>query len=140
MNRSSIALQQSVAAILAGVLCISAHATQPPLFLTKTINHPEPVVGGYFGQAVNSFNGNILVGATGSQSAVYVIDPVTGSSIRKLTSPDAASGAVSFGDSLLQVGQNIVVADGQANFGSNARAGAAYIFNGSTGQPLFTLH
>lgn len=140
MNRSSIVLKSSLAIILLGAICFSTHAAQPPLVLTKTINHPDGVEGGYFGQAVNSFNGNILVGATGFQSAVYVIDPVTGASIRKLTSPDAGNGAVSFGDSMLQVGQNIAVADGQADFGSNVRAGAAYIFNGTTGQPLFTLH
>src|SRR5437588_7705555 len=110
-----------------------------PFTLTTTIDNPAPIQNAAFGSTINSFNGNVLVGATGSGADAYLMNISTGAQMLKLTSPDVGHGEVSFGDSLLQVGQNIAVADFQADVGSYVRSGSVYLFNGATGENLLTI-
>jgi len=102
--------------------------------LLRTIDHPVPVNSGHFGGAVNSYNGNILVGATGTSHTVHLMDISTGAELLRLTSPSAQE--ASFGDAVVQVGQQIAVGDGQGLGG----AGQAYLFDGLTGQLVRTIN
>jgi hypothetical protein len=132
---------------LVALLCTSALAVATPSALwaqtlpifQRKIDSPPPLNSAQFGFSLGSFNGNLLVGAIEGDSAAYLMNINTGAKLLTLISPDAGNGALSFGGSVIQVGQNIAVGDYEYNSGSNLRDGSAYIFNGATGQLLQTI-
>lgn len=115
-------------------LCVLAAS---PLTLINEIDSPVPSSSGHFGQSANGDNGNVLAGAP-TQNVAYLMDINTGAPILTVPSPDA--GHVSFGESVIQVGQNFAVSDSDAKFGAKTSAGAVYIFDGATGQNVRTIH
>jgi len=67
-----------------------------------------------------------------------MFNPTSGQQLMKITSPDP--GEISFGSSIAQFGGSIIIADHQADYGSNVREGTVYMFDGATGQHVRTFH
>jgi hypothetical protein len=118
--------------------------------LLLAIHNPTPNAGDQFGAAIASVGDNILVGAplddTSARDAgiAYLFDGTTGELLR--TFPDPANGthpplAVSdtFGASVAAIGQNVLIGAPLADFGA-LNAGAAYLFDGTTGDLLRTFY
>lgn len=141
--KSLFKLQTSLVLSLSFIAAASSLEAAVPFQLTNTITHPTPSEHLRFGSSINTFNSNLIVGTSGQSKTAYVIDPTNGAVLTTMTSPDLnpdpTIGAASFGDSLLQVGQNIVITDHQYSPTFGNRQGSAYIFDGTTGQNLFTI-
>jgi hypothetical protein len=111
--------------------------------LLRTLANPTPAAGDYFGYSV-AISGNIVVvgaykddtGATDSGTA-YIFDATTGSLLRTLANPTPASSDY-FGYSVA-VSSNSVVVGAYGDDTGASNAGAAYIFNATTGSLLRTL-
>src|SRR4051812_12797846 len=137
MNR--LLSRSAFAFVVVAIVSGQAYAQLPTQ--VREITSPPPLNSSSFGFSFNEFNGNLLVGADGGNDAAYLMNINTGAKLLTMTSPDAGSGEISFGGSVAQIGQNIAVGDYNYDASSNVvRSGAAYIFNGSTGQPLLTIH
>src|SRR2546425_572215 len=107
------------------------------------------VNSGLFGYSVAISGTTVVVGAPGEAVFVfpfllpragnaYVFDATSGSWIRTLTSPNAATDG-DFGSSVAISGTTVVVgAPGEA-VGGQAHAGNAYTFDDTTGTPIATL-
>jgi hypothetical protein len=125
----------SIIAIFIGVSASVASAASPsPVELRLTINDPHPEENRDFGWSLDTFNDDLLVGSYGG--SVYVIDPRTGVESLRLQSPEAFG---SFGRSVTQYGDKIVVGANELDLGPHVRVGSAYVFDGATGAHLRTL-
>ncbi len=95
-----------------------------------------------WGQALERLGSNLVIGAPfedGIQApdvgAVYIVDPATGSVVRRIGNPQPAAFG-SFGRSIAAIGNNLLV--GAPGNGSNGE-GVAYLIDGATGSVLQTL-
>ena len=111
--------------------------------LLRTFQKPTPAEGDEFGWSVAAVSDNVLIGApydnTGATDAgaAYLFDGSTGNLLRTLTNPTPAESA-GFGCSVASVGNNVLVGAYGADAGATD-AGAAYLFDGSTGNLLRTF-
>jgi hypothetical protein len=131
-----------VAAFLVAIPAMMTGRAQAQLpTLVRTINSPAPLNASYFSFAFGAFNGKLLVGTPdfSGPGVAYLMDIDTGGKLLTMTSPDVGNGALSFGRSVAQVGQNIVVGDSEYDAPSAGRSGSAYVFSGTTGQLLSTI-
>ena len=107
--------------------------------LLLAIADPRHGVADGFGQQVAFVGNNILVAApdkNGGPGAVYLFNGTTGNLMLTLTDPE--SGSNWFGYSVAAVGNNILVgAPHDSTMGTNA--GAAYLFDGSTGSLIQSI-
>ncbi len=102
---------------------------------------PTPSFNDGFGRSVASLGNNMLVGAYQKQvgaavdaGKAYLLNGTTGSLIRTFQKPTPVSGD-NFGRSVYPIGNNVLVgAPGDDTGGVDA--GAVYLFDGNTGQPL----
>jgi hypothetical protein len=104
---------------------------------------PTPAAFDVFGYSVDVSNNFVVVGARGDDTGApnagtaYIYDSTTGSLLRRLINPAPETGD-SFGSSVAIDGSIVVIgADGDHIGGLNA--GAAYIFDATTGNLLRTL-
>jgi hypothetical protein len=67
MKWTTVLTRQFIIAFILLTTAEKLYAVLPPLMLTKTINNPDPRLNGDFGFTLNSFNGNVLVGAPGNR-------------------------------------------------------------------------
>jgi hypothetical protein len=96
---------------------------------------PNPQAGAYgFGQDVAAFGDDILVGDYDA-SKVYLYDGDTGALLRTFVSPNVGD---SFGYAVAAVGTNVLIG-APADDTAGENAGAAYLFDGSTGALLRTF-
>jgi sugar lactone lactonase YvrE len=102
---------------------------------TLTLPNPAPGETNYFGQSVAAVGDNILVGAWGGSGAAYLFDGTTGELILTLLSP---AGGRFFGHSVSSLGRHLLVGAYGDNTGA-PDAGAAYLFDGETGNLLETF-
>jgi len=112
--------------------------------LLGSLANPNPGTGNYFGLSVAAVGGKVVVGTPLEESgatpggAAYVFDAATGSLLQTLTNPNA-----SVGD---QFGSRVAGVDGNALVGAplddtaGTDAGAAYLFDVSSGDPLLSLY
>ena len=111
--------------------------------LLRTLANPTPGAGDEFGSSVAVSGSTVVVGAlsddTGAQDAgaAYVFDATTGVLLRTLANPMPAAGD-SFGSSVAVSGSMVVVGTPGDDTGA-ADAGAAYVFDATTGVLLHTL-
>ena len=108
-----------------------------------SIPNPEPSENANFGHSVAAVGDNILVGCpyddTGARDAgaAYLFNGATGKQIHKFENPTPAEDD-SFGWSVAAVGDNVLIGayldDTEA-----PDAGAAYLFDGDTGELLLTV-
>jgi hypothetical protein len=129
-----------LAAVLSFAACC-AHAA--PGDLLRTFPNPAPAAGDCFGGSLAAVGNNVLVGAyrddlTGEDAGTaYLLNGSTGTVIRTFQDPPHTSGDL-FGRGVAAVGANILVGadcDDTANYD----AGAAYLFDGTTGNRLQTF-
>jgi len=100
----------------------------------RTLANPTPDPNDVFGFAVAAAAASVAVGApldAGGAGAVHVFDPSTGAFLRTLTSPGAAAGD-EFGFAVAAIGSDLLVGAPFEAAGP-AAAGAAYLFDGTTG-------
>ena len=111
--------------------------------ILRTLPNPTPAAGDVFGYSVSISGNTAVIGApyddTGATDtgAVYIFDATTGSLLRTLTNPTPAAGDY-FGSSVFVSGNNVVVGAYGDDTGAT-NAGAAYIFDATTGNLLRTL-
>ncbi len=114
--------------------------------LLQTYLSPTPAENAQFGYAVAAMGDNVLVGArydeTGANGlgAVYLFDGRTGNLLQQFVNPTqrANGDASGFGRSIAAVGDNVLVAARWDDAGVDG-AGAAFLFDGATGELLHTL-
>lgn len=116
--------------------------TTTGLELSRT-KAPVPEVLGRFGYSVSAVGNRMMVGANRENSAAadggaaYLLDVATGAQLFKLTAPDAGS--------FDRFGSSVSLSGAQAFVGSHRNdsiadnAGAAYMFDGETGQFQYKL-
>jgi len=111
--------------------------------LMQTLESPDPMTGDRFGFSLAVAGTEIIVGAPGDDGAgpdsgaAFVFDGTTGALLRTLRSPTPSTDA-QFGFAVTARGDGIVVGSPFAG-GTHIDAGAAYLFQGSTGELLLTL-
>ncbi len=110
--------------------------------LIATIVSPRPVEFGRFGVAMAVFGDDLLVGEergfTGDVRAgvVHLFDGTTGAFIRSYFNPTPRAFEL-FGNSVAASGNNVLV--GALRHEKGQRSGAAYLFDGTTGEVTATL-
>jgi len=112
--------------------------------LIKTFVNPSPTVGDKFGHSVAMDDSNVLIGEPRSEVAaaageVYLFNASSGQVIQTFVNPDPnVDHRDQFGYSVAIGGDNVLI--GAPWDGTGAReAGAAYLFNASTGQLMQTF-
>jgi len=110
--------------------------------LVKTIISPTPSGGSFFGQAMAVAGDKFVVGSRDCTEtacgAVHVFDS-NGNFVRSIFPPTAATFSfTAFGDSVGAMGSNILVGD-TLDDTAGEDAGAAYLFDGTTGNLLQTF-
>ncbi len=108
-----------------------------------TINNPSPAAQDYFGVSVSIDGDKFIVGAffddTGATDAgsAYLYDATTGALLHTFNNPTPASGDA-FGTSVSVLGEKVLIGAYRENIGATV-AGAAYLFDATTGALLQTL-
>ncbi len=118
--------------------------------LRQVFLNPTATGGDAFGFAIAALGSNVVIGAPGHDTpatpsdaakidtgAAYVFNGSTGALLRTLVSPNQTAGD-NFGWSVAAVGTTVLVGDPWDHAGV-AAAGAAYLFDGTTGTLLRTL-
>lgn len=111
--------------------------------LLLEINNPYPEEGDQFGLVVAPLGNNIVVSSFKDNNgapdagAVYVFDGSSGDLLLTIPNPTPEEGDL-FGYSAAVVGEDILVGATGDNTGASG-AGAAYLFNGETGELLLTI-
>ncbi|MCL1465890.1 Calx-beta domain-containing protein [Argonema galeatum] len=113
--------------------------------LLQTFLNPTPDFYDYFGNSVAAVGNNVLIGAPGedtgapSAGAAYLFDGTTGALLQTFLNPTPKSFDY-FGNSVAAVGNNVLIG---ARFDDSSitpyAAGAAYLFDGTTGALLRTF-
>jgi len=112
--------------------------------LLQTFVNPTPAFDDQFGRSVAGISEDVLVGAfrddtaATNSGAAYLFDASTGSLLRTLLNPSAAPFEW-FGFSVAGIGDNILVGAPYRDIGAAARAGAAYLFDRTTGSLITTI-
>jgi FG-GAP repeat protein len=115
-------------------------ADPPGFTLARTLANPAATAGDQFGQAVAFVGDNVLVGARWADmggtdaGAAYLFDGKTGELLRTFQKPEPAAGDW-FGTSVAAVGDNVLIGALGDDTGAHD-AGAAYLFDGKTGDLL----
>ena len=134
-------MQLRIAAVAAAMVVCSIECTAiaAPLTLQRIFPNPSPNDQDLFGQALSLSGGKALIGAefdgtTGSGSGqAYIIDAATGTVLRTLANPGTPPSTNDvFGQSVSLSGNNALVG-AQGDDGAATNAGAAYLFNATTG-------
>jgi Calx-beta domain/RTX calcium-binding nonapeptide repeat (4 copies)/FG-GAP repeat len=111
--------------------------------LLRTFLNPTPTDRDQFGYTVAAVGNNVLIGApyndTGAVNAgaAYLFDGVTGELLQTFLNPTPALGD-EFGNSVAVVGNNVLIGTPLDDTGAEG-AGAAYLFDGTTGALLQTF-
>lgn len=111
--------------------------------LLQKFNDPNPSAGDLFGFSVAGVGTNPLIGAPADQTGVravgsaYLFDSSSGALLQSFHNP--TSTASSFGRVVAAVGTNVLIGAASDNTGAPS-AGAAYLYNGSTGALLSTFN
>ncbi|MGB5960632.1 MAG: CHAT domain-containing protein [Coleofasciculaceae cyanobacterium] len=105
--------------------------------LSQTLDNPTPAASDFFGWSVAGVGTNALVGALGDSTgavnagSAYLFDGTTGALQQTFNNPNPGVGDF-FGRSVAAVGSNVLIGAHSADIGA-ANAGAAYLFDGTTG-------
>ncbi len=112
--------------------------------MLQTLNNPAPVDNDYFGSSVAISGGTIVVGdyykhmGGSGVGLAYIFDASSGNLLQTLSDPTPAADDY-FGQSVAISGDTVIVgAGGQSTGGTSA--GAAYVFDASSGNLLQTLN
>jgi FG-GAP repeat len=111
--------------------------------LLRTFQSPNPAAGDWFGLAVAAVGNNVLVGALGDDAeihdggAAFLFDGATGALLRTFRKPNPTE-ADWFGGAVAAMGNNVLIG-APLDHASGKEAGAAYLFDGSTGALLHTF-
>lgn len=108
--------------------------------LLQTLIKPNPAAGSFFGWSVAGVGTNALVGALGDNTgataagSAYLFNGATGTLLQTFNNPNPGAGDF-FGRSVAAVGSNVLISSHSADLGAT-NAGAAYLFDGTTGALL----
>jgi hypothetical protein len=111
--------------------------------LLRTFRSPNPVAGDWFGIAVSAVGNNVLVGALGDDTgardagAAYLFDGGSGALLHTFQKANPTEGDW-FGGAVAAMGNNVLVG-APLDHASGKEAGAAYLFEGTTGALLRTF-
>jgi cysteine-rich repeat protein len=139
MRPSQIRWALIVCSVVAATPAVSLAAA---IFTPSVIGPPVPIAGDGFGRAVTSIGDRLIVGAPGFAyfaalpGRVFVMD-ARGNPILTIENPTPAPGD-EFGAAVAAIGNDILVGAPFDNTAA-AHAGAAYLFDGTTGALLQTF-
>jgi hypothetical protein len=109
-----------------------------------TISDPSPVNADAFGYSLAAVGSNLAIGAPAANpylvnnaGIVYVYDPATGNPLMTLPNPEPEVGD-RFGQALADSGGDLLVGAPLKDAGGILNAGAAFLFDGTTGDLLQT--
>ncbi|MGH7494510.1 MAG: DUF1566 domain-containing protein, partial [bacterium] len=139
-------MRTAFSTILLAVVAFAGRALAQPLGLTHTYANPTPAAGDMFGHSVAGSGDKALVGApeddTGAPEAgaAYLFDATTGALLLTFNNPFPDEGD-QFGFAVAMVGNNVLIGAPfkDASAGTIIDAGAAYLFDGTTGLLLHTF-
>jgi hypothetical protein len=133
-----------VCGCLSLLLGVGAKAANPPKFaLAQSIPNPNAMDGDQFGYSVAMAGNNLLVGApkvdmgATDAGAAYLFDGANGTLLQTFQKTDPAAGDW-FGISVAAVGSNVLIGALGDDTGATD-AGAAFLFDGTTGAPIRTF-
>lgn len=109
--------------------------------LLHTFLNPSGINYEYFGRSIAAGSTTFVVGAStklGGQGAAYLFNSTTGNLIHRFQSPQYPIDDY-FGNSVAMLGNNVLVGAPGYWDGSGNTPGAAYLFDGTTGQLLHTF-
>lgn len=109
--------------------------------VVRTFSNPQPQRHDYFGYRVAALGQNVLVSALqedGRNGTVYLMNATTGGVIRAFQPPDPSK-AWQFGESLTAWGNYVLIGCPDYDSQDLTNSGAAFLFDGSTGQLLHTF-
>ncbi len=129
--------------VLGRAVAVAAPAT---VGLNHVLLNPSPDKGDRFGGTLAAMGTRLLVGAPNDDAAgvtdagaAYVVDPATETTLLALANPTPGQDD-GFGSALTAVGNLVVVgAPRDSSDGGAFHAGAAYVFDGTTGALVRTL-
>lgn len=98
-----------------------------------TINNPDSLTNGYFGQSIALFDDYMAVGSMG---AVYIYNKGTGNLLRTISSPSSND---DFGYSVSIEGTTLVVG-APSDDAAASNSGKAYVYNVLDGSLIRTIH
>jgi len=101
--------------------------------LLRTFQKPNPGGQERFGYSISTFQKNLLVGAYSARAA-YMFDGETGKLLQTFNSPSSAERDF-FGWSVATVGKNVLIG-APFDYTDGDDKGAAYLFDGTTGELL----
>lgn len=107
---------------------------------THKLTAADVELGDFFGASASINNNTVLIGASSKSNggAAYLFDGTTGAQMHKLTADDAQSGD-NFGWSSAIDANMAIVGANKKSIDGKATAGAAYLYDASTGQQLHKL-
>jgi WD40 repeat protein len=124
--------------VVLATLCIGLSQTRAdPLVLQRSVDNPSPNANDLFGQSISISGGVVLVGAgtdgtTGAGSGqAYLFNAATGALLHTLANPTPAVN--DFFGQRVSISGNLALVGAQNDDTSASNAGAAYLFNVSTG-------
>jgi hypothetical protein len=127
-----------VAFVVLALLCGGLPQTQAaPLVLERSVDNPSPNANDLFAQSVSISGGVVLVGAgldgtTGAGSGqAYLFNASTGALLHTLANPTPATN--DFFGQRVSISGNLALVGAQNDDTSATNAGAAYLFNVTTG-------
>jgi len=112
--------------------------------LLRTLDHPAPSPGDYFGSSVAISGSTVVVGAYNDDmgktdaGSAYLYDAVSGN-LRWILNNPTPTGYDWFGRSVAVSGSTVVVGAYQDDTGAS-NAGSAYVFDAASGNLLWTLN
>ncbi|MCW5893345.1 MAG: hypothetical protein KIT14_22760, partial [bacterium] len=126
-----------------GLLCVAAAAGAAP-FEVRTVPHPYPAAGDFFGASVALRGGRLVVGAprrdqpgAADAGAVYVFDAGSGALLHALVAPAPIADA-RLGSAVAAVGADVVAGAPHEDSGA-PHAGAVHVFALAGGTHLRTV-
>jgi hypothetical protein len=116
-----------------GLLCLAATAASAAPFTVRTVPHPFPAAGDFFGTSVALAGGRLVVGAPRRDQgaavdagAVYVFDAATGTLLHALAAPSPVADA-RLGTAVAAAGDVLVAGAPHEDSGA-PHAGAIHVF------------
>ena len=110
---------------------------------TAKLLSSDAAAGDHFGEAVSITGNKVLIGESwdddngGLSGSAYIFDAHAGSQLRKLT-PTVGMAGEFFG-SAVGIAGNVAIVGAHGNKDNGTYAGAAYLFDVTTGQQLFKI-
>ncbi len=125
-------------ALLLALVAFAGPSSAQSFIQTHIYLNPTPAASDFFGHSVAGVGNRAFVGAPEDDAgatdagAAYIFDTTTGALLVTILNPDPMEGDW-FGFTVAAVGNNVLIGAPLKDVGTSEDAGAAYLFDGTTG-------